>query len=139
MKISLACVLFVGVLEAMKCESCGLLLEENQVNNFQGKTLCEECCFELMNPPKVCDPTAVSSTLTVRKQLGQSGTEGLTDLQKQIYNAVSERGTISRDELLGKLNLTAEEFEKQFAVLRHCELLRSYKDGSTVYFAKFQA
>ncbi len=123
----------------MKCESCGHPLEENQVNTYQGKTLCEDCCFDLMNPPKVCDPTAVSSTQTVRKQLGQSGTEGLTELQKHIYDTVAERGTISKDELLGKLNLSPEEFEKQFAILRHCELLRSFKDGETVYFAKFQA
>ncbi len=121
----------------MKCECCGTALEQSQVNTYQGKTVCEDCCFELMNPPKTCDPTAVSSTLTVRKQLGQSGTEGLTDLQKQIFDTVSERGTISKDELLGKLNLSPEEFEKQFAVLRHCELLRSFKDGSTVYLAKF--
>ena len=90
----------------MKCECCGTALEENQVNTYQGKTVCEDCCFELMNPPKVCDPTAVSSTLTVRKQLGQSGTEGLTELQKHIYNTVAERGTISKDELLGKLNVS---------------------------------
>jgi hypothetical protein len=81
----------------------------------------------------------VSSTLTIRKQLGQSGTEGLTELQKHIYDTVAERGTISKDELLGKLNLSPAEFERQFVVLRHCELLRSFKQGETVYFAKFQA
>jgi hypothetical protein len=91
-----------------------------------------------MNPPKVCDPTAVSSTQSIRKQLGQSGTEGLTELQKNIYNTVAKRGTISKDELLSKLDLSPEEFEKQFAILRHCELLRSFKEGGTVYFEKFQ-
>ena len=122
----------------VKCESCGADLEVNQVNTYQGKTLCEDCCFDLMNPPKVCDPTAVSSTLTIRKQLGQTGTEGLTKLQKQIYNTVAERGKISKEELLSKMNLSSQEFEKQFAILRHCELLRSFKEGDTIYFAKFQ-
>jgi len=83
----------------LKCERCGTPLEQDQVNNYQGKILCEDCCFDLINPPKVCDPAAVSSTLTIRKQLGQSGTEGLTDLQKQIYAKVIENGKISREEL----------------------------------------
>ena len=112
-------------------------LEENQINHFQGNVLCEDCCFELMNPPKVCDPLAVSSTLSVRKQLGQTGTEGLTELQKKIYDTVMERGRISREELTSHFNLTPKEMEREFAILRHCELLRAFKDGSTVYFAKF--
>ncbi|MFA5572576.1 MAG: hypothetical protein WDA42_05670 [Candidatus Bathyarchaeia archaeon] len=44
---------------------------------------------------KVCDPTIVSSTLTLRKQLSQSGTEGLTEFQKQIHNTVIERGKLA--------------------------------------------
>jgi hypothetical protein len=90
-----------------------------------------------MNPPKVCDPLAVSSTLSVRKQLGQTGTEGLTELQKKIYDIVVERGRINREELTSHLNLTPEEMEREFAILRHCELLRAFKEGSNVYFAKF--
>ena len=121
----------------MNCENCGVTLEESQVYTFQGKVLCEDCCFDLMNPPKVCDPTAVSSTLTIRKQLGQSGTEGLTELQKQIYETVVARGKISRQELMASLKLTPQELEKQFAVLRHCELLKGFKEGNTVYFTKY--
>jgi hypothetical protein len=67
----------------MKCNRCGCELEENQVNHFEMKVVCEDCCFELMNPPKTCDPIAVHSTLTIRKELGQIGTEGLTNLQKK--------------------------------------------------------
>ncbi len=123
----------------VKCDQCGLNLEENQVNHFQGKVLCEDCCFELMNPPKVCDPLAVSSTLSVRKQLGQTGTDGLTDLQKKIYDTVAEMGKISREELTSCLNLTPEKMEREFAILRHCELLRAFKEGNIVYFVKFSA
>ena len=90
-----------------------------------------------MNPPKVCDPLAVSSTLSVRKQLGQTGTEGLTDLQKQIYNVVAERGTISREELTSLLKMAPQEMERQFATLRHCELLRAFKEGGIIYLTKY--
>lgn len=121
----------------MQCERCGLTLEEDQANNFEGKMLCEDCCFDLMNPPKTCDPLAVSATLTIRKELGQTGTDGLSGLQKNIFNAVVERGKLSREEVMELFDLTPEELERQFAVLRHCELLRSFKEGDTVYLAKF--
>jgi hypothetical protein len=90
-----------------------------------------------MNPPKTCDPTAVHSTLTIRKQQGQTGTEGLSELQKKIYNLVVDKGPISREDLLGLLCMTPQEFERELAVLRHCELLRGFKQASTVYFAKY--
>ena len=91
----------------MRCERCGLVLEENQTNSFQGKVLCEDCCFDLMNPPKVCDPLAVSSTLTVRKEMGQTGTEGLSEIQKQIYEYwLLKRGRVSREDLMGMFGLS---------------------------------
>lgn len=121
----------------MNCGRCGCELREEDLVVFQNKNLCEDCCFDLMNPPKTCDPTAVSSTLNVRKELGQKGTEGLSELQKRIYNLVVERGTISREELLATMGITAEVFEREFSVLRHCELLRGFKQEGTVYFAKY--
>jgi hypothetical protein len=121
----------------MQCEICGSNIPEKQETTFQGKTLCENCCFNLMNPPKTCDPTAVHLTLTVRKELGQTGTDGLNELQKKIYNLVVVKGQISREELLKELRLSPQEFEREFAVLRHCELLRGFKQTSTVYFAKY--
>jgi hypothetical protein len=112
-------------------------LKENEATTYQGKTLCEDCCFDLMNPPKTCDPTAVSSTLTIRKQLGQKGTEGLSEMQKRIYDLVVEHGRISREDLVAALDLSLAAFEREFAVLRHCELLRAFKEDGAVYFAKY--
>jgi late competence protein required for DNA uptake (superfamily II DNA/RNA helicase) len=121
----------------MKCERCGNELQENEANNCQGKLLCEDCTFDLLNPPKTCDPTAVSSTLTVRKQLGQTGTQGLSELQKKIYDLVVAQGKISREDLIETLDLTLPVFEREFAVLLHCELLRAFKEDGTIYFAKY--
>ncbi len=123
----------------MNCDKCGVKLEEGQVYPYQGKILCEDCCFDLMSAGsvKICDPTAVSSTLNVRKELGQTGTEGLSELQKKIYNTVVARGKVNRAEYIVELGLSEEEFTKNFAVLRHCELLRAFKEGNIVYLAKF--
>ncbi len=121
----------------MKCEKCGLELSEAEVNTYQGKSLCEDCMFDLMNPPKTCDPTAVRSTLTIRQELGQTGTEGLNEMQKKIYDLVVSKGRISRDELLQTLGMSMENLERDFAVLRHCELLRGFKEDGVLYFTKF--
>jgi len=90
-----------------------------------------------MNPPKTCDPTAVSFNADVRKNLGKTGTDGLSELQKTIYNTVVERGKINREDLLKTLNLTPEAFEREFPVLLHCELIRGFKEANTVCFAKY--
>jgi len=121
----------------MNCERCGCELREEDHIVYQNKHLCEDCCFDLMNPPKTCDPTAVSSTLNVRKELGQTGTDGLSELQKKIYTIVVERGPISREDLLAELQLPPAVFEREFSVLRHCELLKGFKQGSTVFFTKY--
>jgi hypothetical protein len=123
----------------MNCEKCGINLEEGQSYTYQGKTLCEDCCFDIMSAAttKICDPTAVSSTLNIRKELGQSGTDGLSDLQKQIYDTVVGRGKVNRAEYIAELKMSEDEFNKNFLVLRHCELLRAFKEGNAVYLAKF--
>jgi hypothetical protein len=84
----------------MHCERCGLLLKEGETYDFHGKIMCEDCYINVTNPPKACDPTAVASALSVRKQLGQSGAAGLTEMQQRIYRVIEKRGKISKEELL---------------------------------------
>jgi len=121
----------------MKCERCATLLEEADNYDFHGKVLCEDCYFYETNPPKACDPLAVASALSVRKQLGQSGASGLMDIQEKIYRIIEERAKISKEELLSLAKIKPEELERQFAVLRHCELVRAFREGEKVYFAKW--
>lgn len=121
----------------MLCNRCGLVLKNNETYELNEKTLCEDCYMYETNPPKACDPMAVSSALSVRKQLGQAGTAGLTELQKQIYSIIEQRGKITKEELLKMVNVKPEELERQFALLRHCELIRAFKEGDTVYLIKW--
>ncbi len=98
---------------------------------------CEDCYMYETNPPKTCDPLAVASAMSVRKQLGQSGTNGLTELQRQIYSIIEQIRKVTKEELLEIINVKPEELELQFAILRHCELIRSFKEGYTVYLTKW--
>jgi hypothetical protein len=123
----------------IQCDRCGETLNEGEGYELHGKILCEDCYMYETNPPKACDPMAVSSALSMRKQLGQSGTSGLTELQKQIYRVIEEKGKITKEEVAATVGVKPEELEQQFAILRHCELIRATKEGAKVYLTKWQA
>ena len=92
-----------------------------------------------MQPPKSCDPSAVESARSTRILLGQRGTDGLTPLQKRVYQMIVERGKITREELMENFELPQWEMEKQFAVLRHCELIRATKVDSVIYLTTMES
>ncbi len=117
----------------MQCERCKHIIEPGENYEWYGKQLCEDCYMDALQPPKPCDPAAVSSARATRAMLGQRGVDGLTPLQKQIYELIKEKGKITRDEIFKTFNLPSWELEKQFAVLRHCELVHGYKEGNQVY------
>jgi len=115
------------------CDRCHSQISKDQSYEWYGKRLCEDCYIDVLQPPKPCDPAAVASAKATRAQLGLRGAEGLTPLQKQIYELIKEKGKITRDELARHFDLPQWELEKQFAVLRHCELVRGFKEGQTTY------
>ena len=122
----------------MECERCKSLLKEGETYDLHGKVLCEDCYMYETNPPKACDPMAVASALSVRKQLGQSGNSGLTEFQQKIYNTVDKYGKITKEDLVKNLNVKPEQLEQEFAFFRHCELLRAFREDGKVYFTKWE-
>jgi hypothetical protein len=122
----------------MECERCKLTLNEGETYDLHGKVLCEDCYMYETNPPKACDPMAVASALSVRKQLGQSGNSGLTELQQKIYNTVEKYGKITKEDLIKILNIKLEQLEQEFAFFRHCELLRAFREDGKIYFMTWE-
>jgi hypothetical protein len=94
-------------------------------------------CMRLIHL-KACDPMAVSSALSMRKQLGQSGSSGLTELQQKIYNIVEKYGKITKEDLVKALKVKPEQLEQEFAFFRHCELLRAFREDGKIYFTKWE-
>jgi len=122
----------------MDCQRCKSSLNEGESYNLHGKVLCEDCYMYETNPPKACDPMAVSSALSVRKQLGQSGSSGLTELQQKIYTTIEKYGKITKEDLVKTLNVKPEQLEQEFAFFRHCELLRAFREDGKIYFTKWE-
>ena len=119
------------------CNRCKTTANEEESYDHHGETVCEDCYMNLTNPPKACDPMAVASALSVRKQLDQSGTEGLTEQQKKICSLIEKAGKVTKHELAVAINIKPEELESEFAVLRHCELIRAQKEDGRVYLIKW--
>jgi len=117
----------------MRCDKCGADVPETEIQNYYGQKLCEDCYIDVLSRPKACDPGAVMAARTSRQMLGLKGTQGLTPLQRKIYNFLKEKGKATHNEVANHLGISREELEKQFAVLRHCELVRGFKDKNTIY------
>ncbi len=75
----------------MICSKCKENIPEGDEMNYKGNVLCEDCYIAALSVPKTRDAAAVHSAKMARKQAGQTGTEGLTDLQKEMYEYVQAK------------------------------------------------
>ena len=119
----------------IQCAKCGKKIEQQQGYEHQGKTFCEDCYMDLLSPPKACDPWAVHSAQTFLK--GKDKLSALTPLQTKIVNYIKERGEATAEEMTKNLNLTEEELRREFAALRHMEILRGTKKGDKILYILF--
>jgi len=121
------------VSNCIRCQSCGKEIPEDGCLISEGKTLCEDCYMDAGQRIRVCDPWGERSKLIFRESHGLTGTEGLTELQKSIYEFVKNHGKATREELAKEFGLKAIEMENEFAILRHCQLLKGKKEDDKVY------
>jgi len=108
-------------------------MEIGEGKGHLGKILCEDCYLEVMSPSQACDPWAVH---LAKSDKGRSGVQ-LTPDQQKLYDLVKERGMISFPEAASLMGLTEEDVRREFATLRHLELLRGHKQRQQVFIALF--
>ena len=65
------------------------------------------------------------------------GTAGLTELQTAIYEFVRSNGRVTREEIMVNFNMKETELQTHLATLRHCELLKGYKEGDRIFLIPF--
>ncbi|MBC3795767.1 hypothetical protein [Acetobacterium tundrae] len=122
-----------------ECFSCGAKLEDEDVYEVKGKIFCDDCAMGQQKVLQTCDPGAVHSALLDRKKSGFTGTEGLTEIQKEIYLFIQEKNGVTVPQLIEKFKLTAEEAGAATTVLRHLELGKGQKREDGVYFVPWEA
>ncbi len=123
----------------MECAKCKDSIAQGDEHNYLGNVLCEDCYIVALSPARTCDVAAVHAAKKHRESMGQEGTEGLTELQKEMVSFIKEQGKATKAELAKKFELKDWELDKQFAVLRHCEILKGKKEGNKVYIVLFDA
>ncbi|MDF0591506.1 hypothetical protein [Candidatus Methanocrinis natronophilus] len=121
----------------MKCGRCGREFPGEDLIEEVGCLICENCYISSHQRIKVCDPWAVRSKKIHRKRAGLVGAEGLTAVQKKIYDFIVSGGGATREEIAKEFDLPHEELENQFAILRHCELVKGQRRGDGVYIVPF--
>ena len=122
----------------MICERCKDDLPEEEKYEHMGQVLCEDCYIEAIEPPRNCDVTAVYSAKMARKAAGQTGTDGLTELQSEIFNFIKTEGPVTHEQIATKLKLAKWQLEKNFATLRHCELVSAFRKDGQVFVRVWQ-
>ncbi|HYE67015.1 MAG TPA: hypothetical protein VEA58_00300 [Anaerovoracaceae bacterium] len=121
----------------MECARCKVTIPEGDSYNYYGKTLCEDCYIQAIDPPRTCDVAAVHAAKTHREMFGQEGTEGLTEQQKNIVEYVKKHNKATKSELISTFDLSAPELDRLIAVLRHCELIKARKIENEIYIVPF--
>ncbi|WP_440956701.1 hypothetical protein ACSAZK_07315 [Methanosarcina sp. Mfa9] len=121
------------------CSGCGKEIPESEYIKDNGWAICEDCYLEAHQQIKFADPMAVRSKKLFRKQHGLEGTEGLTDLQKELYDFILTEGGATEKKISKLFGLTSQETRNQFALLRHCELVKGRKVGNEIYMVPFDS
>ncbi len=117
----------------MKCSRCGREISEAESYVHQGRLLCEDCLMEIGLHSGKCEPWASYLATHTRERLGMKGTEGLTELQKKVYEFIKGKGKTTREEVKQNLNLSEVEIDTQLTPLMHSELIKERGEGGNLY------
>lgn len=121
------------------CPVCGKEIPGNEYILENGKAICEDCYLEEHQRIKFADPMAVRSKKLFRKNHGLEGTEGLTDIQKELYKFIQIEGGVTPEKISKLFGLTPQEARNQLAILRHCELVKWRKIGDEICIVPFDS
>jgi hypothetical protein len=116
------------------CTKCGAALAASEVREYLGEVLCEDCYLEAMSPIRTCDPWAVH---TARSLKDLPGGHTLTPSQQKFFDLVQAKGEVSIAEATQALGVTEAELRREFATLRHMEMLRACKKDDLILIIPF--
>ncbi|AAM06132.1 hypothetical protein [Methanosarcina acetivorans] len=119
------------------CTGCGKEVSGNEYVKENRRAICEECYLEEHQKIKFPDPLAVHSKKLFRNKHGLKGSNGLTELQKEIYEFTQEEGQVTPEKISKFFGLMPKETSNQLAILRQCELVKYQKIVDEIYMVPF--
>jgi predicted transcriptional regulator len=93
-------------------------MEADEVREYAGKNLCEDCYIDAISPAKTCDPWATYTASRLDNQ-------DLTPHQETILTSIDQRGDASPEELMAATGLDEKDLMREIAALRHMELVKA--------------
>ena len=120
--------------QADVCNKCGASLAGEEPQEHFGQILCEDCYLEVLSPIRTCDPWAVHTAKSLKDLPGGLT---LTPKQQQLLDLVKEKGEVLRPEAARLLGSSEDDLQREFAVLRHLELLRACKKDEGIFLIPF--
>lgn len=122
-----------------KCTNCGIELEKDDVYELKGDIVCDDCALNARSKMIKCDPAAVRSAQLDRQRAGHTGTDGLTKLQKDLYQFMKEKGGATMEEFVEAFKLPVREIDAELTVFRHLELGKGQQREDGVYFVTWDS
>ena len=116
------------------CSKCGASLEGEERREYLGQVLCEDCYLDVLSPIRTCDPWAVHTAKSLKDLPGGLN---LTPRQQQLLDLVKEKGEVAKQEAARVLGVNEDELQREFAVLRHLEMLRACKKEEGIFLIPF--
>jgi hypothetical protein len=116
------------------CDKCQSDCESDELRDLAGAQVCEDCYLDGVEITKTCDPWAVHSA---KSTLPSQGLPPLTPIQQQIYDLIVQEKELTPAEAAGRLNISEPELRREFATLRHLELLKGQKTPDGVVLTLF--
>ncbi len=120
--------------QADVCTKCGASLEGEEPQEHLGQIFCEDCYLEVLSPIRTCDPWAVHTAKSLKDLPGGLT---LTPRQQQLHDLVKGKGEVPKQEAARVLGISEDELQREFAVLRHLELLRACKKDEGIFLIPF--
>ena len=118
-----------------QCAKCGKEIEKSRSYEYRGNAHCEDCYMDILSPSKACDPWAVHSAQTFLS--GKDKLSTLTLVQLKIVKYIKDKREATLEEILRDMVLSEEEWRREFAVLRHMEVLGATKKEGKIFYSMF--
>jgi len=119
----------------IQCIRCGQEIEKSRVYEHLGNAYCEDCYMDILSPSKGCDPWAVYSAKTSLK--GKDKRSALTPRQLTFVHYIEGKKEATLEEIMGDLDLSENEWKREFATLRHMEILGATKKEGKILYTLF--
>lgn len=102
------------------CESCQATVEPEDIHEYAGQNLCDDCYMDALSPARSCDPWAVYTATRLPEQ-------ELNPAQEKILALLQKQGRALPAELMQATGLDNNGLQRELAALRHMELVRGEK------------